>query len=325
MISSSVDQGDIGFNSTRKLTRVNRIGSKTIRQMDWKSLPAFLAVARSGSLRGGAEQVTGTHATVRRQIEGLEAQLGTTLFRRAADGLTLTAAGRRLLPQALQAESALLKGFNAVKGLDREASGSIRLSADPLTAHYLLAPVLADFASLYPDIEIELKLSYTLDSIEDDETDISIRHVLEVDEDAVGRKLFPLSLGVFASRDYVDAELPQAGPKGRGLTWIGYGEVPELQAMIAATPFSNARIRHVVTDPQMHLHLARAGAGMTFLANWIPTAFPELQRVPGTSLDQRRSTWVLLHGGLRRVRRARLLVDYLSAALLERRADFIGQ
>ncbi len=292
--------------------------------MDWKALPAFLAVARSGSLRAGAEQVDGTHATVRRQIEGLEAQLGTTLFRRNAGGLTLTAAGRRLLPQALEAEAALLKGFSAVKGLDREASGRIRLSADPLTAHYLLAPVLADFAELYPDIEIDLKLSYFIDSISKDETDISIRHVLEVDEDAVGRKLFPLSLGVFASRDYIDNALLKAGPKGAGLTWIGYGDAPELQAMIDATPFGKAKVRHTVADPQMHLHLARAGAGMTFLANWVQTVFPELQRVPGTEIDQRRSTWILLHGNLRRVKRARLLVDYLSAALLERRADFIG-
>lgn len=292
--------------------------------MDWKSLPAFLAVARSGSLRGAAERLDGTHATVRRQIEGLEAQLGTTLFRRAAGGLTLTAAGRRLLPQALEAEAALLKGFSAVRGLDREAAGRIRLSADPMTAHYLLAPALADFAALYPEIEIELQLSYHLDSIEKDETDISLRHVTEVTGDAVGRKLFPLSLGVYASRDYIDAALPKAGPKGTGLTWIGYGPVPELQAMIDATPFRQAKVRHIVPDPQMHLHLARAGAGMTFLAAWVSRIFPELQRVPGTALDQRRSTWLLQHGGLRRVKRARLLVDFLAQALLERRADFIG-
>lgn len=293
--------------------------------MDWKSLPAFLAVARSGSLRAGAEQMDGTHATVRRQIEGLEAQLGTTLFRRNAGGLTMTAAGRRLLPQALEAEAALLKGFSAVKGLDREASGRIRLSADPLTAHYLLAPALVAFAELYPDIEIELKLSYFIDSITKDETDISIRHVIEVEEDAVGRKLFPLSIGVFASREYIDKALPKAGPKGAGLTWIGYGDVPELQAMIDATPFARAKVRHTVADPQMHLHMARAGAGMTFIANWVQSVFPELQRVPGTQIDQRRSTWILLHGDLRRVKRARLLVDYLSAALLERRVDFIGK
>ena len=292
--------------------------------MDWKSLPAFLCVARAGSLRAGAEQMGGTHATVRRQIEGLEAQLGTRLFRRNAAGLSLTAAGRRLLPQALEAEAALLKGFSAVKGLDREASGRIRLSADPMTAHLLLAPVLADFAALYPDIDIELKLSYAVDSIEKDETDISIRHVTDVAEDVVGRKLYPLSLGIFASRGYIDSALPRAGAKGSGLTWIGYGDIPDWQSFVAATPFGDAQVRHVVAESEMHLHLARAGAGMTFLPTWVASVFPELQRVPGTKLDQSRATWVLLHGGLRRVKRARLLVDYLCAALLESRAAHIG-
>lgn len=292
--------------------------------MDWKSLPAFLAVARHGSLRAAAERSDGTHATLRRQIEALEAQLGTQLFRRGADGLTLTAAGRRLLPQALEAEAALLKGFNAVQGLDREAAGRIRLSADPMTAHYLLAPVLTEFAALYPEIEIELRLAYTLDSIARNETDVSIRHAAEIDDDAVGRKLFPLSIGVIAARDYIDRALPTAGRKGKGLSWIGYGDVPELTRMIAESAFPEARVRHSVPDPEMHLHMARAGAGMTFLATWVTSAFPELQRVPGTELDQRRATWVLLHGDLRRVRRVRLFVDYLCNALQERRADFLG-
>lgn len=292
--------------------------------MDWKSLPAFLAVARAGSLRAAAEQTGGTHATVRRQIEALESQLGVHLFRRSASGLELSAAGRKLLPQALEAETVLRQGFNAVRGLDSEASGRIRLSADPMTAHFLLAPVLAEFQSLYPDIHIELNLSYAIDSIDRLETDVSIRHVREVSGDAVGRKLFPLSLGVFASRSYLDRHFHEAGPKGEGLTWIGYGEVPEMAAMIDASPFPRAVVRHAVADPEMHLHLARAGAGMTVLAAWVSSVFPELQRVPGTGLDQERSTWVLMHGDLRRVQRVRVFVDFLYESLLERRADFIG-
>ena len=292
--------------------------------IDWKSLPAFLAVARAGSLRGAAERIGGTHATVRRQVEALEARLGAQLFRRGADGLTLTAAGRMLLPQAFEAEAALLKGVNAVRGLDREAAGRIRLSADPMTAHYLLAPVLAAFSDLYPEIEIELNLSYGIDSIERLETDVSVRHVLAVEDDVVGRKLFPLALGVYAARGYIDRALPGAGSRGEGLCWIGYGPVPEVQEFIRNSPFPAARVRHSVPDPEMHLHLARAGAGMTFLASWVQARFPELQRVPGTTLDQRRSTWVLLHDDLRRVRRVRLFVDYLCDALLERRADFVG-
>lgn len=292
--------------------------------LDWKSLPAFLAVARHGSLRAAADQLGGTHATARRQIEALEAQLGVQLFRRGADGFHLTAAGRTLLPQALEAEASLLQGFNAVQGLDREASGLIRLSADPVTAHFMLAPVLADFSALYPEIDIELQLSFGIASIEKLETDVSVRSVAEVDEDVVGRKLFSASIGIFAARDYLDRMLPKAGPKGKGLQWIGYGQAPELMAFVQDSPFSQARVRHAIPDPEMHLHMARAGAGLAILPAWAEAKFPELQRVPGTKLDERRSIWVLLHSDLRRVRRVRLFVDYLCAALLERRADFIG-
>lgn len=292
--------------------------------LDWKSLPAFLAIARAGSLRGAAEQLDSNHATVRRQLEALEHQLGVQLFRRGADGLHLSVAGRRLLPQALEAEAALRQGFNAVRGLDNQAAGRIRLSADPMTAHFLLAPVLAEFLALYPDIHIDMNLSYSIDSIDRLETDVSIRHVREVSGEAVGRKLFPLSIGVFAARSYIDRTLHQAGPRGEGLTWLGYGEAPELKAMIATSPFPRAQVRHAIPDPAMHMHLARAGAGMTFLAAWVTSVFPELQRLPGTGLDQSRATWVLLHGDLRRVQRVRLFVDFLYESLRERRADFIG-
>ncbi|MQX36363.1 hypothetical protein GHC57_07505 [Roseospira navarrensis] len=71
----------------------------------------------------------------------------------------------------------------------------MRLSADPRTAHSLLAPVLAEFAALFPEIEIELRLACTLDLITRNETDVSIRHAAAIENDAVGRNLFPLSIG----------------------------------------------------------------------------------------------------------------------------------
>jgi DNA-binding transcriptional LysR family regulator len=167
-------------------------------------------------------------------------------------------------------------------------------------------------------------LSFAIDSIEKLETDVSVRTVATVDEDVVGRRLFPASIGIFAARDYLDRALPKAGPKGQGLQWIGYGPVPELLAYVENSPFPEGRIRHTIQDPEMHLHMARAGGGLAILAAWVEAKFPELQRVPGTQMDERRSIWVLLHSDLRRVRRVRLFVDYLCAALLERRTDFIG-
>ena len=74
------------------------------------TVPAVVETIRSLAPQEGEE---GT-AVFGRLLTGLEAQLGVALFRRGADGLHLTAAGRTLLPQALEAEEALLKGFNVV-------------------------------------------------------------------------------------------------------------------------------------------------------------------------------------------------------------------
>lgn len=78
-----------------------------------------------------------------------------------------------------------------------------------------------------------------------------------------------------------------------------------------------------VQDGEPHYHPEKLVAAQN---DWLTlqAKFPEHQRVSGTELDERRSTWVLLHNDLRRIRRVRLFVDYLCATLLERRADFIS-
>lgn len=292
--------------------------------LDWQQIPYFLAVARNGSLRAAAEQLNATHATVRRHVQSLEATYGVQLFRRSQSGLELTAAGKTLLPDALEAEKLLAKARNGLQGLDREATGLIRISLDPMTGHFLMAPVFAAFCKLYPDIDLEIRLTYDIEDINRLETDISIRHTAEVQDDVVARKLFPLAIGIYASRDYVDTALPKAGSKGENLSWIGYGEVPEMQAWIAGSPFSKARIRHRVLDPEMHLHLVRAGAGMSFLPLWTEQRFPELQRVPGTEIDRSRATWILLHADLQRIARIRIFVDFLTQALLNTKSKMHG-
>ena len=292
--------------------------------LDWKLLPYFLAVARAGSLRGAAEAMDATHATVKRNLEALEARYGVQLFARARSGLELTSAGKSLLPAALEAEEVIARGRAGVQGLDRAASGRIRLSVDPMTAHLLLAPILARFAALYPEIAFDLNLTYEIEPLSELKADVSIRHAAEITEDVTARKLYPLSLATMASREYIDRRLPDAGPRGAGLAWLGYGDAPELLAWIRDSPFPDAAVRHLVPDPEMHLHLARAGAGMTILPRWVPDRFPELQRVPGTGLDERRNTWIVLRSDLARTRRVRIFVDYLAEALLERRAERLG-
>lgn len=283
---------------------------------DWEQIPFFLAVARGGSLRAAAETLGATHATVRRHVEALEAAYGVQLFRRTRQGMTLTGAGETLLPEAEEAETLLARARNGLQGLDREAAGKIRISVDPMTGHFLLAPVFAEFCRIYPQVDLEISLTFDIERISRLETDIAIRHAADITDDVVARKLLALPISVCASQDYVETQLPGAGKRGEGLAFIGYGPVPEMARWIENSAFSAAAVRHQCMDPEMHLHLVRAGAGMSFLPHWVLRTFPELMRVPGGTVDESRSTWVVYHEDLRRVARVRMFVDFLAQSLI---------
>ncbi len=74
----------------------------------WDDLPAFLAVARAGTLAAAASQLGVNASTVHRRIAALEEALGTTLFDRDPRGYALTGVGEALLPLAEQVEEAVL-------------------------------------------------------------------------------------------------------------------------------------------------------------------------------------------------------------------------
>ena len=167
-----------------------------------------------------------------------------------------------------------------------------------------------------PQVELELSLTFEIQQISKLETDIAIRHAAEITDDVVARKLQALPISVCASRDYVETHIPKAGKKGQGLSFIGYGPIPEMERWISGSAFPEAAVRHQCIDPEMHLHMVRAGAGMSFLPHWTLLKFPELMRVPGGTVDESRSTWVVYHEDLRRVRRVRMFVDFLAQSLI---------
>ena len=62
------------------------------------ALRAFEAMARTGSATLAGAELNVTHSAVSRQVKALEAQMGVRLFEGPRHALTLTRAGRDLLP-----------------------------------------------------------------------------------------------------------------------------------------------------------------------------------------------------------------------------------
>src|SRR6266700_4796707 len=66
--------------------------------MELSDLVTFLAVARTGGVTRAADELNTVQSNITNRVKALEAEIGTPLFERHSRGMTLTGAGRRLLP-----------------------------------------------------------------------------------------------------------------------------------------------------------------------------------------------------------------------------------
>ena len=279
-------------------------------------LPHFLAVARAGSLRSAANLIGVNYGTVNRSVQALEASYGVRLFHRSRKGFTLTEHGETLLPLAEDAERAVIAARKRVEGQDRSEAGKIRFSITPTLAYDFVAPLVARFSAAYPDIDIEFRLTPAIESITDDETDVSLRAAPSIREDVVARKLFQLQIGIYASEAYLKDVVPTAGPEGEGLAWIGLSDETDMQSWLARSPFPKAAVRHVVEDGHMRTRLIHANVGLSPMPTLFETCYPSLRRLPGTDVTPGPWLWIALHTDLRKTVRVRRFVDFLTGELL---------
>lgn len=282
---------------------------------DWQLLPHFLAVARAGSLRAAAQLSGVNYGTVNRGIQALEASYGVRLFHRSRRGFSLTEFGEVLLPMAEEAELQILAARRRVEGLDRSEAGKIKFSLTPTLAYDIVAPIIARFSIEYPDIDIEVRLTSDVESITQGEVDVSLRAASAVSDDVVAQKLFQLDIGIYVGTKYLEYVVPKAGPNGSGLTWIGLPTETDIETWLEQTPFPNASVRHGVTDGHMRARLVNLNVGMSHMPLLFESAFPNLRRMPGTSVLPGPWLWILLHSDLRKTVRVRRFVDFLGDEL----------
>ena len=109
--------------------------------MESTDLRFFEAVARLGVMTRAADELHTGPSNVTARIRALEYSLGATLFERHSAGVTLTDAGRRLLPYA-QRVSRLLDNAARVVRDDGTPQGTLTIGSLETTAALRLAPVL---------------------------------------------------------------------------------------------------------------------------------------------------------------------------------------
>jgi DNA-binding transcriptional LysR family regulator len=127
------------------------------RWLPLNALRAFEAAGRHTSFTAAASSLLVSQSAVSRHVIGLEDLIGVPLFDRKPHQLSLTDAGRRLLPvvtKSFDRIDEVIEEIRAERGAPRR---SLKVALPHTFAHQLAVPILRDFRRDYPDIAIDIE------------------------------------------------------------------------------------------------------------------------------------------------------------------------
>ena len=133
--------------------------------MDAGDLKIFEAVARLGRMNRAAAELNTVQSNVTARIRVLEEELGTPLFERHSRGVTLTAAGQRLLPYAARIRQVLEDARRVVED-DGTPQGPLTIGTLETTAAMRLSPLLSTFVAKYPQVDLVLRTGTTCELVD---------------------------------------------------------------------------------------------------------------------------------------------------------------
>jgi DNA-binding transcriptional LysR family regulator len=285
----------------------------------WDFYRTFLAVLNEGSLSGAARVLALTQPTVGRHIDALEQAIGFQLFTRSQHGLTATPAALELRPYAetLSATAAAL--LRTASGQGSAVRGTVRVSASEIVGVEILPPILADLRERYPDLEIELALSNTVEDLLRRDADIAVRMVEPAQDALVVKWIGTIPLGFYAHRRYLERHgMPECLEDLAGHSLIGFDRegAAAVSLLRGKFPlFNQARFALRADSHLAQLAAIRAGFGIGVCQAGLAARDADLVAVLPDAFELKLGTWVAMHENLKSTPRCRATFDALAAGL----------
>ena len=279
----------------------------------------FVFAAEKGTLAAAAAALGVPRASASRQLQRLETTLGRSVLHRGSGRFSLTEEGRIFLPSALRMLANLDQAVDALRTQDGPLQGTLRISAPLAYGRANIAPSIADFLALHPEVDITLDLgSHRVDLLAD-EADLAVL-MGEVDGNTlVARLLATEAVTLCAAPAYL----------------AGVGRPAQLDelaqhrvlALVSTDPASDLTLHHRdgthtvgghialrSNDPSVLAAAARQGLGIAFVPTSSVTAelqagalvavLPDLDLLP-------LSVNVVYAPGRRQSRKVRAFLDFL--------------
>lgn len=177
--------------------------SHRLKPIDLDKLRAFQAAAEAGSFTHAGEIIGLSQSAVSRQVSALEQELGVALFHRHARGLRLTEQGELLFRTSKDVLLRLENTRAMIMDTSETPRGELRVTTSVGLGSGWLAPRMHEFATAYPDINVQLILT-------DEELDLAMRAAdvaiwlkPPTQTDLIQRRLFTVHCHIYASPGYL--------------------------------------------------------------------------------------------------------------------------
>jgi DNA-binding transcriptional LysR family regulator len=165
---------------------------------------AFAAIVKAGSIAAAARNLALPPSTLSRRLMRLERRLGVRLLERSTRSLALTEAGEAYYHRCARIAEEVAEADALVQSHGRTPKGVLRLSAPPLLGALVLCEPLARYATKYPAVRLDVRLSERLVDLRKEPIDVAVRSgPLPRDGAYIVRKLGESSRVLCASPAYL--------------------------------------------------------------------------------------------------------------------------
>ncbi|WP_434387241.1 LysR family transcriptional regulator [Melittangium boletus] len=279
----------------------------------WDDLRVLLALHRHGSLLAAGRALGVSTSTAARRIEALEKALGRPLVHRSSAGTSVEPEALELIRLAEQLELGLL-AVRRDEG-DEGMAGTVRLS---LSDGFLrpVTQVLATLRRLHPALHFELSAETRLVDLARREADIGIRNSRSTSPVLIQKHLGAVRLGLYAAPSYIERRLRDGRLRREDMArhdFLGFDvdldKLPQAQWLAA-----QGAKRFVFRSNSYFALLEAAEQGQGILVLSAALSSPLVRLETDVELPEV-SVYLAFHRELRQVKRVRVVVDALEAAI----------
>jgi LysR family transcriptional regulator for metE and metH len=242
--------------------------------LELRHLRSLSAIADSRRLVDAAGRVHVTQSALSHQVRALEQHYGITLFQRTNAGLRFTPAGQRLLRLARDALATVADAERDLARLKGNAGGQLRIVLGCHTCFDWLMPVMDEFRSHWPEVEVDLVAGFHSDPLQllqTDKAELVIGSQRPRGRDWITFPLFRFEILVVMPMEHrLRARRQIAASDLDGETLITY-PVPEDRIDLIREVLRPARIRLKRRTAELTiaiLQLVASRRGIAALPNW---------------------------------------------------------